>query len=493
MSWQNILKTAIAGTERSSLPESVPAELGLRSSGDAARDALEALAAGSLLRKAGFQMTVAESSSGSRHDERPVCSAEAARDLGSILSGRYAEALPEFLDLLLRNQRRLPPEYLPDLLETAARNLEPAEKIMAAAGPVGEWLASQNPRWDALIQNPSADWFTASFAVRKRLLEETRSRNPLLALAWLEKTWPEENPEHKIRFLEILRNRLSATDENLLERAFSDKNREVRLAALQMLMLLPGSRLQKDLETLFEDRFAHALKSSDREKILKTSLPDLSEEALQPWFSLLSAKARANWREELLRLLIGLIPPARLSKYTGLSTEKMLVCLNDHEDAAALLTAIVLHSEQAWVEPVLQHFSSDFRHAIWQTKAMTFFLDRYIPDAMRFLGRKNLPISHENEFFLRAIEKFHQPWPESLMRDLLDQYGRTAAGGNGEIPGWHYASALRTAAYYGRPKDATGSEVLRSYLQNPQSARPREFDDFVAILRFRQEMQKHLA
>ena len=500
MSWHHILQTAVAGTERSPLPENELAELGLRPSGDPARDALEALAAAVLARKAGFPLAAAAGSSSgqwaaggsSTQDDRPVCGPGAANDLDLMLTGRYADALPEFLDLLAQNHLRLPPEYLPGLLETAVRKPELAEKIMAAAGKTGEWLAAQNPHWKSLAPGEATDWFTASFAERKRLLADTRTRNPLLALAWLEKTWNEEKPEHKIQFIEILQHRLSETDEDLLERAFADKNRDVRLAALQLLMRLPGSLRNKEVETLFEARFARALKPSDREKTMKTTLPDLSEDALQPWFPLLTPKAKADWRSGLLRLFIGLLPPAELAKCSGLAPEKILAALDDEKDAAPLLAAIVLHDDRGWVEPVMRHFTRDFRHRVWQTNEMAGFLARYIPEAMRFLTKKGLSVGHENEFFLRALEDFRRPWPSALLHDALDQYSRAAFGGHSEIPGWHYASALRAAAYRCRPEDAAGSETIRSYVQNPQSARPREFEDFMAVFRFRQGMRAHL-
>lgn len=497
MSWQHILKTAVAGTERSPLPENDLAGAGLRPSGNPARDALEALVAAVLARRAGFLLAAGNSSGqwsaggSSTGDERPVCGPEAAHDLALILAGRYADALPEFLDLLARSRFRLPPEYLPDLLETALRKPELAGKIMAAAGPVGEWLAAQNPHWESLVPRETADWFTSSFAERNRLLVDTRARNPLLALAWLEKTWSEEKPEHKIQFIEILQDRLSLTDEDLLERAFSDKNREVRLAALQMAMRLPGSRLKKAAETLFEERFARALKPSEREKILKAALPDLSEDALRPWFSLLTQQAKADWRNEMFRLFIGLLPPSAWLEKSGLTREKALDSLDDAKDAGPLLAALALHSDDAWTEPVLRHFTRDFRHRVWQTKEMAAFLARYIPEAMRFLAKKGMSVDHENEFFLRALENFRRPWPDALLNDLLDQYGKAAFAGNAEIPAWHYASVLRVAAYQCRPQGAAGSEVVRACLHNPR--RPREFEDFTAILRFREGMRGHLA
>ncbi|MBP6826017.1 MAG: hypothetical protein KA165_05560 [Saprospiraceae bacterium] len=412
-------------------------------------------------------------------------------DLKAMLHGRYAGLLPEFFDLLATYRLRIPPEWAPDLLEWAARKHEMAEQIMSATQPVGAWLARQNPRWEALTQEENDDWFTASFAERKRLLSRTRARNPLLALAWLEKTWSEEKAEHKIQFLEILRVKPSAMDEDLLERAFSEKNRDLRLAALHALTLLPGSRKLRKMEILFQERLAPALNASGREKALKKALPDLSEDALLPWIGLTPPAARAEWRNELLMLLLGMIPPARLLEITGWSREKTLEELDDEKDAASLVGAILHHADMGWTEAVLQHFCLNFRHPVWRTKNMAAFLLRYAPQVMSFLHQKSIPIGHENEFFLRALEDYHEPWPETMLLQLLGQYERTAGQGKSEIPGWHYASALQTAAYHCRPDDAVKSEFVRSSLVNP-SQRPKEFDDFLAVLRFRQMMKTHV-
>lgn len=494
MSWQNILKTAIAGTERGQLSENDLQALGLHPSGDPARDALEALAAGSMSRKAGFQWAAAVDSGrdSCRPDERLLCGPEVAKDLEAILAGRYAGALPEFLDLLIRRQRRLPPENLPELLDTAVKKPDLSEKILTAAGPLGEWLVPQNPHWHVLEPGETADWFTASFVERKRLLLETRTRTPLLALAWLEKTWAEEKVEHKIQFLEILHTRLSATDEDLLNRALLEKNRDLRLAAIHTLVLLPGSRRLEDVEAFFKKYLADALAPLTRQDVLKTTLPDLSEDALQPWIALLPTAAKADWRNELLRFFIGLLPPASLLRVTGLSREKIVQVLDHEHDAIPLLSALVRYSAEDWVEPLLGYFTGNFRHAVWRSKAMTAFLERFMPHVMRFLARKGLLISHENEFFLRALENFHQPWPETLLHDFLDQYNRAVFGGNGEMPGWHFAAALRVAAYYCRREDIGSSAFLRFYLQNPPTTRPRELEDFLAVLRFRQDMAAHL-
>ncbi len=492
MKRQVTLKTFIVGTERSSLPDSELAALGLKPSPDPAQTVLESLAAENLARKAGFIPPIFPNIQFqiSKIDPRPFCSDAAAKDLSLMLSGRYAAALLEFLDLLAQKNLRLPPEYLPELLEKAERDPALAKLLSPVLCTRGEWLAQQNPRWNSVLASDEADWFTASFSERKRLLAATRARNPLLALAWLEKTWPEEKADHKAQFIDILQIRLSPLDEGFLEKTFSDKNREVRRTALELLAMLPESRIFQAVKSFFKERLAKSV-SGNRKSEIEKSLPDLSEEAVQIWLSVLSKNELSDWRNELLRLFVTLLPPAELLSLTERSPEKLLESLDDAKDAAALLKSVVRHNDVSRSEPVLQHFSRDFRHAVWQTKEMAAFLTLFAAETMAFLQKNKLALGYDNQAILRAVENCRRSWPKSLLENLLAQY-RPSAYGNGEIPGWQFAAALQTAAYFCHPSEATNSGFVRDYLQNPPKARAKEFEEFLAIVRFRLGFRGHL-
>lgn len=497
MSWQLVLKTFIAGSARSPLPERDILAFGLPFSTDPAQTVLEALIAANLLQKAASPLLKV-----SRTDlplpafgsAASVCGDDATQDLKRMLSGRYVQALSEFVTLAVQQNILLPPEMLPALLEKAERDVHFAEIIRPALGPRGEWLARQNPRWSPLIAESSADWFTATFSERKRLFAATRARNSLLALAWLEKTWPKEKAEHKIQFLDLMQIRPTLADEDLLEKAFSDKNRDVRRAAVQVLAILPESRIFSEAKIFFKERLAGALPAENKtetEARLKKFLPDLAEENIAGWVALLTKEELNDWRAALLRLFVRLLPPAELTNATGLDQEKLVASLDDTKGAAALLDAAVRHNDGSWAEAILGHFTRDFRHAVWQSPEMLAFLTHFAPEMMSFLQKNKFTIGYDNQVVLRALENYRRPWPKSMLEHFLEQYRRPAYG-NGEIPGWHYAAALQTAAYYCVPSDAANSALTRDYIQNPPKARPREFEEFLGIIRFRLNMREHL-
>jgi len=497
MSWQLVLKTFIAGSARSPLPERDALLLGLPFSPDPAQAALEALVTTNLLQKAASPLrniARADLPSPASASAATACSAAAAQDLKRMLSGRYAQALPEFVALTIQQNILLPPEMLPALLEKAERDVHFAEIIRPALGPRGEWLARQNPRWSPLLAENPTDWFTATFSERKRLFAATRARNPLLALAWLEKTWSQEKAEHKIQLLDLMQTRPSLADEDLLEKAFSDKNRDVRRAAMQVLATLPESRIFSEAKIFFKERLAGALlaeSKTETEARLKKFLPDLAEENIARWLGLLTKEELNDWRLALLRLFVRLLPPAELTNATGLERGKLVAVLDDAKDAAALLEAIVRHDDGFWAEAVFGHFTRDFRHAVWQSPEMLALLTHFATEMMSFLQKNKFTLGYDNQVVLRALENYRHPWPKSVLEHFLEQYRRPAYG-NGEIPGWHYTAALQTAAYHCAPSDAANSALTRDYIQNQPKARPREFEEFLGIIHFRLNMREHL-
>lgn len=426
-------------------------------------------------------------------DDRPVCGDDAARDLHLILSGRFGEAMPEYAGLLLEKGKQAPPELLPELLDRAARYPHMAAQLMTVAGKRGAWLALQHPRWADLAAEKDADWFTGSFPERKRLLTETRSRNPLLALSWLEKTWQEEKPAHKLTFVELLHIRLSPADETLLHRALKDKNRDVRIAALEMLLRLPDSEIRAQALAFFRERLSDAMLPARRDKVLKKNLPDMSEDGLQRWMSMPVITGKSDWREALLLFFISILPPGDLLAQTGLEKEAIVAAFDNAAGAEQLLESLVRHTDATWTDAVLGHFCTDWRHVIWQSKAMTDFITAFAPDAIGIFDRTGAGIGFETECVLRALEHFDRPWTKAMAVFLLEQYRRAAFTFQSEIPGWHFAPALRTAAYHCLPADALATEVAQAYFQGRYPSRPREFLSFLDIIRFRQGMRQHIA
>jgi hypothetical protein len=259
--WNELVGAALVGTERRAFaPPSLPGAL--RNSLDAAREqppetaVLSTAATLALYLRAGrtpVRLPLLERAPAAAMD-LPPCSAAAGQQLALMLTGQYAEALPEWLDRLARAGKRVASEHLPALLELVRARTELRPAIEAVLGQRGVWLAAQNPDWaplvDALPETPetaalAAAWETADRAARQRLLRHLRARLELrhLPVILLAATWEAESAEDRAAFVQSLADGLSLDDEDFLERALDDRAKSVRLAAADLLARLPGSQL----------------------------------------------------------------------------------------------------------------------------------------------------------------------------------------------------------------------------------------------------------
>jgi len=169
-----------------------------------------------------------------------------------------AELLPQWLAAARREGYAAPPESLPALLDAARARTDLRADALTLAGPRGLWLAKLNPDWRfalraghagagaATPQDPEQArrlWEEGLFAERIALLTRLRLADPAYALALLGSTWRGERAEDRLMFLDSLRTGLSAADEPFLEEALSDRSRNVRSTAAELLSALPGSAL----------------------------------------------------------------------------------------------------------------------------------------------------------------------------------------------------------------------------------------------------------
>jgi hypothetical protein len=175
-----------------------------------------------------------------------------------------ARLLPEWIALARGAGAAVPPELLPEMLEFGRRNAEFRDAVAAAAGEHGEWLAARNPPWAyaaAPPADPGAAWEAGTAQTRLRILRHLRSTDPGAGLALLRSTWAAEARDDRLAFLDALETGLSLDDEPFLESVLdeplvepvpSDDNRmisswipprEVRPTVVNLLAMLPGSRL----------------------------------------------------------------------------------------------------------------------------------------------------------------------------------------------------------------------------------------------------------
>ncbi|MEV0638882.1 DUF5691 domain-containing protein [Streptomyces sp. NPDC050619] len=265
--WEELVTAALLGTERRTPPGCAPGR-------EAPLTLLDAAAVETVRRRAGLRPgRAARRPEPAAEDSRPPLPGAAARRLAMLLADRpgsggggrrstapdLMELLPQWLATANARGFAAPPEMLPALLDAARGRTDLRPAALAFAGPRAVWLARLNPDWRFALRAtpgggtalPDLDdiggiqqlWQEGLFAERVALLAAIRAREPAAARELLATTWATERAEDRLMFLDSLRTGLAADDEPFLEQALTDRSRNVRATAAELLSALPGSAL----------------------------------------------------------------------------------------------------------------------------------------------------------------------------------------------------------------------------------------------------------
>ena len=251
MTWPELIGTALLGTDRR---------------GGEPTALLATAATETVRRRAGLRpATAAERPAPAQPDSRPALPDAARRRLALLLADRkgagtggsqrnaapnLGELLPQWLAAANARGYGAPPALLPALLDAARARTDLRAEALTLAGPRALWLAGLNPDWRYALRTgamaPRLDpgvWEEGLFAERVAHLGRLRASDPEAALALLRTTWATERAEDRLMFVDSLREGLSPADEPFLEQALSDRSRNVRATAAELLSALPGSAL----------------------------------------------------------------------------------------------------------------------------------------------------------------------------------------------------------------------------------------------------------
>ncbi|WP_097971730.1 DUF5691 domain-containing protein [Streptomyces sp. gb14] len=266
--WEELVTSALLGTDRRP-----PAPRGGPVPADAPAALLDAAALHTVRRRAGLLPAVPEARpEPAAPDPRPALPEAARHRLAHLLADRSApsgggrrgtapdltELIPQWLAIANRRGFRAPADLLPALLDAARARTDLRPQALAFAGPRGMWLAGLNPDWKFALRGSASGapqpgltdpdavarlWEEGLFAERVALLDAVRAQDPPAALTLLATTWPTERAEDRLMFLDSLRSGLGRADEPFLEQALSDRSRNVRATAAELLSALPESAL----------------------------------------------------------------------------------------------------------------------------------------------------------------------------------------------------------------------------------------------------------
>lgn len=316
---QQIQTSLFLGAETAPLPVETATQLDIP--GDLAPVArnLRALAVFPVLQRAGKTALVLSTSlpPAPAPDLRAPMPPPVRQILEQILKGPvFWPLLPEFFKKIAPLQVKIPPALLPDILEQCLVQVDLKSIFLEIAGPVGAWIAEQNPAWRFVLKPDMADWYTATYQTRLHLLEKMRRHNPAEARRWLGDTWKEERSEHRAVFLQYLLLNFESADLPLLEQALQDRSKEVQQQArmIKALLEMPAAQAAALWTAFYEADFPEGLDIKAWPAPLRFQLPFRKADVLE----------KAAEKAEKLIVQSSQEAPAPKSAYTRHVTDRVI-------------------------------------------------------------------------------------------------------------------------------------------------------------------------
>jgi len=466
--WKDLVRIALMGTNRSSLPPELVQQLqsyGLSENSTPAQAMLEAAAKVGMMRKAGFKPSTWQGKlpEGSNQEIGRACSSNSSRYLQAILSGQYGDALEEFLEHAMDNRKILPPETLPDILDKCRTNPSLLYTLLPVIGERGYWLANLNEDWNYLIPPASTDnWGQVSLEEQKRILRHLRQEKPDAAIELLQDDWENLSTKEKKVFLEILSTNISTSDEAFLETCLDDRRKEVRKAASDLLLQTPDSAfIQRMFERIIPCFF---MKENPGGKLkAQIDFPEALDAAAQRDGVQIANKKTTlgNFQAGQFFYMLSLVPPSMLEKHFELDSKTLLSIFVRNEWSTMLIQAMIqstyLHQDTNWMTVLLDFWIDNHHKSRWvktDIKPIIKVLPEYIFNKAAFnLLQKNEPgFLVDNEFaqalFFNSTCRWNDRLTLHFTKHFIDWLQSSYANYWSDK---HYKNALKIMAYRCNP------------------------------------------
>lgn len=366
--WQQIIDTALMGTEKKNLaPAAWPPDLQAAAATIAAahptdreEQFLQTAAlvsnyrqAGAIpLYKEGITLPMAPA------EEKPYCNELAAQALKDVLLEDNTPLLHYWLQHCAAHGQIVLPETLPALLTAGVAHKTLHTLVALCTGKRGEWLAQFNEAWlFSANQTPDQLWQTGTPEQRHTVLASTRKTDPALALQWIQQTWAEEDAATKTALLNTLAADLNKADILFLESLATEKSKKVKEAALDLLKKIPESAIVQQyvqaLQKLLAPKKEKTLLGLSSKWVLEMKTPVVLDEALYAsGIEKLSSNKAYSDEEHILYQLIQSAPPAQWLAAWAMEPKAIIQLFQ--QDALgkkmipALAAAIIQFSDAAW-------------------------------------------------------------------------------------------------------------------------------------------------
>ncbi|WP_052195278.1 DUF5691 domain-containing protein [Deinococcus radiopugnans] len=294
-----LLAAAMVGTARATLPAPagtpLAAALNHVTRDDAEATLLARAALAGLATRAGRRPEAAPPLPAPAPAEtRPEAPSRVTRHLPHLLD---SPVLPEWLTLCAAAGWRVPPAFLPALLDWGSHADEEARApLRRVLGERGRWLAAFSPDWRWLHapgqteagRMDEATWDAATEAGREALFRTLRADAPDASRAFLLTQLKAERVGVRRRLLAVLDETWTVADgalEPLLEDTLTDRSEDVQGQARRLLQRLPGSaynaRMAARLKAMLGEEKVGWLGRLTGQRNFTLTLPEVPEAELK--------------------------------------------------------------------------------------------------------------------------------------------------------------------------------------------------------------------
>lgn len=526
--WEELVTSALLGTDR----RTPPADL-VPPGRDAPVALLDAAALHTVRRRAGLLTApAADRPEPAPHDARPRLPAPARRRLAQLLADRSApssgggrrgtapdltELLPQWLATANEYGYQAPPSVLPALLDAARARTDLRPQALAFAGSRGLWLARLNPEWKFALRGASGGavlpdvgdveavqrlWEEGLFAERVALLAAVRADDAGAALALLGATWATERAEDRLMFLDSLRHGLSDADEPFLEQALSDRSRNVRATAAELLSALPHSALAGRMAARAASCIGLDRSGDDGEAAIAVEAPHECDAGMQRDGVVPSPPAGRGERSWWLGQLVEATPLSTWPEWLGGRTAEEIVGLPVADDWRDELHA-------SWCRAAVRQWDAEWSRALLGAPGVppatgpgtTSLAERAkllatLPESERAVWVAEFIAAHGLSEAFQLLGVCAVPWAGPLGRAVVDALD--IARDAGSYP-WSFSGVMGLAERCLDPGEASRLEILTATPDETEGASPgaggywsEAFQRLVSTLRLRAAMRVEL-
>ena len=508
MSWDELVKVALIGTERTKLSAATKehlSKLGINTSKNPTNTILEGAALLSLMHKTGSfpKSWIKALPEKSPKEHGAQCSKKSRIHLKLILKGNYGDLLPEFVSYLSRNNKLLPLDYIPDLLDQSLNNSELWNELKKAIGKRGHWLIHQNPDWQALSFQPDiSTWETGTRDQRVQLLQYLRGQKSDEVIPLIQSTWNQDALQNKAQFVKTLEINPSAKDELFLESCLNNSRKEIRKPAAKVLASIPESQLCKRMFEQVIDLIKNKAKPSAKKQKLNIKLPEeLTDDMIRDGIDPSSRWYKGGMKASRLGQMIAIVPPHFWEQHFKKNAKETLQLFVNSEWSELTLQAVteaaILHKNMTWAEEILIFWLENFQEARWQYfNPLQIFniINEAVFNKVALLNikKKNSLLDEESPLSL-LLRSVNLPWQDALSKAFIHAMQKWIDGETAHYwSGWHLRPILKKAALYINP--LLFDELSQGWSSHAHAwnSWEKEVDGFLSVLKFRKDFIQEL-